>query len=294
MVNLAIIGDVHRFFSQYDVDYFRASDYDLILIVGDLSNTMPSQGYRPASLIAQLNKPTLFIPGNHDAVYIIQLVAEIKNQSFISALFGLGQGIRADRLKKKLGRTQFCGYSSRPVSINNLDFDVIAARPYSMGGPNMNYKTHLKNRYGVNSIDASAEKLIKVVDGAKSNRLIFLAHNGPYGLGTSRSDIWGCDFLKEEGDNGDKDLQVAIDYALAQGKEVIAVVAGHMHHRLRGGGTRQWHVEREGSHYINAARVPRIYQRNGKTVHHHIRLSFDSTQIDIEEMLVERSKIIIF
>ena len=37
-VKLAVIGDVHLHFNQFDVDYFNTSNYDLILFVGDLTN----------------------------------------------------------------------------------------------------------------------------------------------------------------------------------------------------------------------------------------------------------------
>ena len=49
-------------------------------------------------------------------------------------------------------------------------------------------------------------------------------------------------------------------------KRVLAVVAGHMHHRLKGGGERKWLVESDGVLYVNAARVPRI-EKSGQRYH---------------------------
>ena len=53
---------------------------------------------------------------------------------------------------------------------------------------------------------------------------------------------------------------------------MLAVVAGHMHHRLKGGGERRWLVERAGVLYVNAARVPRI---DGDGRRYHVRLETD-------------------
>jgi hypothetical protein len=55
---------------------------------------------------------------------------------------------------------------------------------------------------------------------------------------------------------------------------------------LMGGGSRRWHIVCDGIHYLNAARVPRIFVQDGRRLRHHIRLSFDETRVEIEEMLV--------
>ena len=115
--------------------------------------------------------------------------------------------------------------------------------------------------------------------------MIFLAHNGPTGLGTSRSDLWGCDFRREEGDFGDEDLALAITYARELGKRVLAVVAGHMHHRLRGGGKRRWYERKDGILYVNAARVPRIFEELGHAYHHHVDLTIDGDEVEAIEVL---------
>jgi uncharacterized protein (TIGR04168 family) len=286
MVNLAIVGDVHLHFSEADVAYFNASTYDLILFVGDLSNHLPRRGYEVATLIGRLEKPALFIPGNHDTVNLFQLLAEIKGNSLLSWAFGLGQRRRASKLRKALNNVQFCGYSTHHFTISGQQFDIVAARPYSMGGPSINYKPFLQQQFGIGSIEASVQFLKNQINTSISDRLIFLAHNGPHGLGETRSDIWGCDFRAEEGDYGDVDLKLAIDYARSQGKQILAVIAGHMHHWLKGGGTRQWYVKSEDTAYINAARVPRIYQHAGRSVRHYIRLSFNEEQVEIGQVLV--------
>jgi predicted phosphodiesterase len=70
MVNIAVIGDIHIHFTVEDVDYLNASEYDLILVVGDLSAVSPKRGRNVGRLLSQLRKPTLFIAGNHDAVHL--------------------------------------------------------------------------------------------------------------------------------------------------------------------------------------------------------------------------------
>jgi uncharacterized protein (TIGR04168 family) len=286
MIRIAVIGDVHGHFSTVEVDYFNDSSYKLILFVGDLAHFSHRSGLETAEKIARLRKPTLLIPGNHDTVTGPQLLAEIKKVPALQRITAVGHEGRVRVFRESLGEILFCGYSTHPFTLHGSRFDVIAARPYSMGGPYLGYRRHLVDAYGIDTMASSAERLKQCVDEAESEQIIFLAHNGPFGLGSSREDIWGNDFEPGEGDYGDPDLQAAVDYAKERGLRVIAVVAGHMHQSLIGGGRRQWHVEAEGTHYINAARVPRIFQENGKSVHHHVSLSFDDESVSVEEVLV--------
>ncbi len=54
--------------------------------------------------------------------------------------------------------------------------------------------------YGPQSMHESAEKISKViVDQAKGDAIIVMAHNGPRGLGSRRHDPCGKDFRPEEG-----------------------------------------------------------------------------------------------
>jgi len=78
-----------------------------------------------------------------------------------------------------------------------------------------------------------------------------------------------------------------VRYARARGKNVRAVIAGHMHHHLKGGGQRRWRVERDGTLYLNAARVPRIFPRGGRTLRHHVELVLDADRVMAREVLLE-------
>jgi hypothetical protein len=45
-------------------------------------------------------------------------------------------------------------------------------------------------------------------------------------------------------------------------------------------------VEEDGTMYVNAARVPRIFRQNGRTLHHHICLEVTKEGVQVEEKLV--------
>ncbi len=282
MVSIAIVGDIHLHFDKVDVTYFNQSDYDLILFVGDLSNYRPRTGLPIARLIAKITKPVVFIPGNHDTTTIWQLAAEIWQKAWLARLSGLGQSRRVKRLEKALDTAVSVGYSSHHFP----QFDLVAARPFSMGGPTLSFQPYLQQRYGIANLDQSAERLRQCVNQTQSDRLIFLAHNGPTGLGQAPIDIWGRDFKPAGGDFGDPDLEQAIAYAKSQGKAVLAVIAGHLHQRTKSGRQRKWLVEKDGTIYINAARVPRIFEQGGQVLRHHVRLVVAETVVTVEEILI--------
>ncbi len=283
-MKLAVIGDVHHAWNEVDTAYFNASDHDAILFVGDIYNYSLQRGLKAAAELAQLEKPALLIPGNHDAVHPAQLAAEITHRPSLIRLTALGHEKRVQALREAVGGVQVGGYSVHEIE---EDLDVIVGRPHAMGGSSISFAPHLRSAYGINTLDDSIARLKQCVDESQAKRVVFLAHNGPTGLGDKRADLWGCDFRREEGDFGDEDLRVAIDYAQSRDKHVVAVVAGHMHHRLSGGGKRRWCETRDGILYVNAARVPRIFKnRDGDGVlHHHIDLVIEGSRAEAIEVL---------
>jgi uncharacterized protein (TIGR04168 family) len=141
----------------------------------------------------------------------------------------------------------------------------------------------------VTTLQQSIERLRTLVDAVTTEHVVFLAHNGPTGLGAHANDIWGRDFHPDAGDWGDADLRAAIDHALMLGLRVLAVVAGHMHwgRREHAAEQRRWQVRSGGVLYLNAARVPRIFQRaGGVSVRHHVRLTLNRDAASAEEVLV--------
>lgn len=276
-MKLAIIGDVHGLFGEADVAYLNASDYAGVLFVGDLGNYRDGGDLTVARHIAQLTKPTWVIPGNHDAVHLAQLLAEVVRRPNAARLWARRQGRRVAALTAALGPAKLVGYDRVSVEAAGETLDIIVGRPHAMDGGQLSFSPYISERFGVSTLEQSAQRLKALIDQSTAQRVIFLAHNGPAGLGAARHDIWGCDFLPGAGDWGDTDLRAAIDHARERGKHVVAVVAGHMHHKLRGGGNRTWTVQRDGTLYVNAARVPRIQKRDGVRHHHHIELHLAET-----------------
>lgn len=288
-LKIAVIGDIHSQFDETDVRAFNDSDYDAILIVGDLPGRTHAGTLGIASQLSRLSKPSYFMPGNHDGVSLVQLIAEIKaNESLIERSHHR-QFKRCEQLKEALGPLQYCGYSLHNLDLRGKRFHLLGARPHSMGGPNLGFRPYLKAVFGVSSFADSAARLKTLFDRCTEPVLI-LAHNGPTGLGESRDDIFGCDFKREEGDFGDSDLQEAIEYARSQGKRVLAVAAGHMHHRVRGGGERTTHLFVNGVHYLNAARVPRIWKESGKVCRHHAKITISEDWSVICDQVVWHSR----
>lgn len=273
-LRIGVVGDVHLFFDERDVETLDGSGYDLLAFVGDLSGYR-RDGTNVARCIARLRTPALVIPGNHDAASLLHLGAETFERPRLARLLGRGQERRCRALRGALAPVPLVGYSRHEVSAGGETFDVIAGRPHSQGGGFFAFARHLERDHGVRSFEDSAKLLTELVDQSPHERLLFLAHNGPTGLGSRRHDIWGCDFRREEGDWGDRDLEAAIAHARQSGKRVLAVIAGHMHHRLKGGGERRWQLEEGGTLYVNAARVPRIERRQGAKLRHHVCVETD-------------------
>ena len=285
-MRIGVVGDVHRCFDAIDVEQLDGLGYAAILFVGDIAGYFHSGGVETAQIIAGLQTPAMVIPGNHDAANVGQMAAEVLDNDALAGLFDLGQEERERDFEAALGPVELVGYSRHPIDDGDRRIDVIACRPHSAGGPRLAFRPRLEERFGVRDFEDSRRRIVEQVDQSDAEDLVFLAHNGPTGLGDTREDIWGCDFRDSEGDFGDPDLEHAIAYAVDRGKRVLAVVAGHMHHALRGGGLRSWCVERAGTLYVNAARVPRIFERDGRLLRHHVELTIDDDGVSVREVVL--------
>jgi uncharacterized protein (TIGR04168 family) len=274
-VNIAVIGDIHLMWDERDVRALDALGYDLALFVGDLAGYGADGALQVAREISQLRTPALVMPGNHDAVTVPQLAAEVfRTPRLAREALSIGMKARVKQLASALAPVPLCGYSLHRFEQHGLT--VLAARPHSVGGHRMGFRRYMSLHFRVRNLSDSAARLCALFDGVPDqHRVLVLAHCGPYGLGAARDAIYGCDFRPEQGDWGDPDLSEALAHARARGKRVTAVVAGHMHHRLRGGGERAWHVEDAGIHHINAARVPRVRRGSSGEERHHVRLTLD-------------------
>ena len=276
---MGIIGDLHTHWDETDVRQIAALDYDLLFFTGDLGGGTAESCIRMARLIARLRRRALVMPGNNDTVDIDRLAAELNHQQGINEILAItGQGGGA-------GTIALCGYSHHRVAVAGREISLIAGRPHSMGGPDLTFPGYMAQTYGIHSLAQSEARLKALVDAA-AGEIIFLAHNGPVGLGDAPADMWGCDFRPGGGDWGDTDLAAAVDYARAQGRSVLAVIAGHMHLRTKQGHERPWQQNWEEVVYVNAARVPRIFSGDDDVYRHHVELRITATDLVFSEVLL--------
>ncbi|MET0384646.1 MAG: hypothetical protein ABW321_01745 [Polyangiales bacterium] len=287
---IAVIGDLHSAWEVEDIGFFNRAAYPAVLVTGDLGRSRSQDGRRVARSLMHLLPEVLVMPGNNDVEEYPHIGAELTYRRARADLLADALLNEFDvRPHPQLAR--LCGYSLHPLSLGTLDVTIIAARPFSMGGPDLAFADALARNYGVRTMAESITRLKSLVDAVTTEHVVFLAHNGPTGLGGSPDDIWGRDFPPDAGDWGDPDLRVAIDYAHACGRRILAVVAGHMHWTLstRGVTTRRWQLRDGDTLYLNAARVPRIFQQLGGAVRQHIALRLTPHGASAEERLIADS-----
>ncbi|MGB5503389.1 MAG: metallophosphoesterase, partial [Polyangiales bacterium] len=203
VATVAVIGDVHLFWDDADVAFFNDGGYDLLLFVGDLAGYTQLRGRGVARLLRKLRVPAMCIPGNHDGLHALQLGAEIAPRAHrLRNAFCQGQAGRCASLERALGKVELLGYSRRRVAPAGVPLNIVVGRPHSIGGRRLACLRYLAERYGIDSMDASAGRLKGLVDSCDDAPILFLAHNGPSGLGDRADSIWGCDFRKKEEDWG--------------------------------------------------------------------------------------------
>lgn len=282
-LSLGVVGDLHGAFDRTDADLLDAEGYAAIWFVGDLGPGTRDADVRVAKAIARLRTPVLVMPGNNDAAHGPLLRAELSHQSGLASLMrASGTSLRSGAHEASAD-ADFGGYRLHPLAVGASGVTVVTARPYSMGGDDTSLFEVLAERYGVRNLEESTAKLVATVDAVPTEAVIFLAHNGPTGLGEEPTAPYGRDFGDTPGDHGDADLRVAIEHARAKGKRVLAVVAGHMHYPLDDGRERRWLVSEGDTVHVNAARLPRVRVGAEGTEHHHVRLRITEARVEAEE-----------
>lgn len=290
-MKIALIGDVHGFWDEFDNEYFNSSDYDYVLFTGDLRPYYQTKETRVARRLASLTKAAFVIPGNADTSNIYQAAGEVFNKQILIDKFAKNQGKKFDLLKSALGKVRLTAYESHTLTSSRLSLDLIVLRPFAMG-VKLSYAPILKDRFNIHSMEDSKERIKSLIDSSTENKILFLGHNGPTGLGSEETSLWSSDFTKKPRDWGDEDYRFAINYAAQRGKQVVAAIAGHIHHRIRKKKTnRNWHKEIENIHYVNAAKVPRVFKKDGETFHHHICLEVNEANAIVTEVLVRSKKL---
>lgn len=280
---LAVVGDLHSGWHDFDVTHLNRSGCEAVLLTGDLSAGGRRDGLRIARSLSRLERRTLVMPGNNDVLDYAQVAAELSYQRGRAGLMG------TDGLATHSG-AETVGYSCHTLCLGEREVSIIGARPFAMGGGELSFPSQLAQSFAVDSLSESIDRLKSLVDDAPSNDLLFLGHNGPRGAGAGPEAPWGRDFGDQTGDWGDPDLREAIVFARQRGRRVLAVVAGHMHWALRSGGQRRWQTLVDGILHVNAARVPRIFQVGADFVHHFIELTLAGDRVSAAEVLVPRDR----
>jgi uncharacterized protein (TIGR04168 family) len=282
---IAVVGDLHSWWDDEDVRWFNRSAYEQMLVVGDLGGTVRKDGLRIVRSMSRLRIPALVFPGNNDVEHYSGFDAEFTVQRGLIDLMNEPELAPNSGLRHATGRVSTCGFSLHPMKIGALEITVVAGRPFARGGGVLSFPEAVREHFGIGSVEESTERLEALVDAIQTEHVVFLAHNGPTGLGVERDALWGRDFDPRAGDWGDGDLRAAIDRA-RRTRRVLAVVAGHMHWSLRGGGTRRWQHEHEGTLYVNAARVPRLVDTDAGLLRYHVALTLTKDRAFAEERAV--------
>lgn len=247
-IKIAVVGDVHDQWEPEDEEALKHLGVNLVLFVGDFGN----ESVEIVRAIANINLPKAVIFGNHDAWYTASDWGR-KRSPYDHQL--------EDRVQQQLdllGKA-FVGYGF--LDFPELNLSVVGSRPFSWGGPQLINKNFYQERFGVSDFSQSTAKILQAVQNTGHDTLIFLGHNGPFGLGEQPEDICGRDWEPSGGDYGDPDLEEAIATTSSLGKKIPLVTFGHMHHQLRHTKKRlrtSIHQSVEGTIYFNSASVPRI------------------------------------
>ena len=286
-VRIGLVGDMHGAFDPVDAEQLDARGYERILFVGDLGPGTLEGDRKVARAIARLRTPVMVMPGNNDCEHAPVLRAELGHQRGLTTLLRQSGAGHRSALLGASGDVTFCGYGVHVVRVGEAGVTIVSGRPYAMGGSELSFPEALAERHGVSSLDASRDRLVACVDAAETEAILFLAHNGPTGLGAEPGSMWGNDFEEAGGDHGDSDLRDAIDHALAKGRRVLGVIAGHMHSPIRSGGERPWHDRRDGVLYLNPACVPRIVSDARGVRRHHVALRLTERRLDAEALWLD-------
>jgi uncharacterized protein (TIGR04168 family) len=267
-LKIAIVGDVHNQWDERDQQAVINLGADLVLFVGDFGN----EAIEVVQRIAQLPIPMAAVCGNHDAW-------------FSMTPWGL-EKCPYDRTQEDRVQAQLDALGVAHVGYGKLDFpawnvSVVGARPFSWGGSTWWKTAFYRDRWGVDSFADSTERIMDVVRSTQCDTLIFIGHNGPFGLGAEPEDPCGKDWQPIGGDHGDPDFAEVLSKTAQLDKQIALVTFGHMHHTLRHTKSRKrrsLHLSHSPlSHsplsqptvYLNAARVPRVQILENDQSRHH-------------------------
>src|SRR5260221_802359 len=264
-IELIVIGDVHGLWDDVDASFLEARGSTAIF-VGDYGDEDGSLVER----LASIKTKKAFTFGNHDAWHAMR-----------------GRGPRS-AVERQLAVTgdEFIGY--RSLLIDDGRLALVGARPFSWGGAWFDGDFY-QSLFGVRTMRESADRIVAAAAQLPTHvPLVMVGHNGPRGLGTAPDAIWGRDFQLPPADWGDPDQEGPIGRLRAEGRTVVAGVAGHMHeHLMHGLGSRERVALSEGTTFVNAAVVPR-HRRGPRTMlRHFLLLSIDGRAVSARDVWVD-------
>jgi uncharacterized protein (TIGR04168 family) len=266
---LLAVGDIHRCWREVDSVYLERAQADLTMFVGDFGD----EDVEMVTRIANLAIEKAVILGNHDAW--LSFAKKEVTEKLHDSLDVLGE--------------DHVAYTVREVPAAGIS--IVGARPFSWGGQSLRSPELYDEIYGVHTMRQSAAAIVDAARNAQHRDIVILAHNGPTGLGSETTDIYGKDFGKPGGDWGDYDLALALQRIEGYGLRVRAVIAGHMHHKLLHprGAERKRFIKRGDTTFINCAVVPRVQRgKNGEELSYFIRMRWlDGECSSIEEVWVD-------
>jgi uncharacterized protein (TIGR04168 family) len=251
---LLAVGDVHGCFDDVDERFVETAGAAATLFVGDFGD----EDVPLVARIAALRCPKAVVLGNHDAWWSMgrrfddrQGLSDVVRDE-IRLLGAAHVSLRAAAFAADGARRAEPAGGSSPAGLV-----VVGGRSFSWGGPWDRHAPFYDRLHGVRDDGASADRMLGAAEEFPNARVVLLGHNGPSGLGDGRGAIYGRDFAEPFVDFGDPDQALALERMRNAGRTVIASVAGHMHHRLVGGGLRRRVVVSDGTVHVNVAVVPR-------------------------------------
>ncbi len=272
-VKIAVVGDVHDLWQPVeDRLALQSLGVDLVLFVGDFGN----ESVEVVRAIANLDLPKAVILGNHDSWYS---ASDGKNPQKNECPYDRTKEDRVQQQLDILG-AMHVGYSW--LDFPELKLSVVGARPFSWGGPKWKKAAFYRDRYNIKNFTESTQRMTESVAKTASDNIIFLGHNGPFGLGNQEHSICGKDWKAGGGDYGDPDFAEALSQSYQIQKIVPLVTFGHMHHHLRLNSHRTRDAiatNAMGTIFLNAACSPRIVKNNDGEYRNFSIVNLESGQI---------------
>lgn len=241
-VRIVVVGDVHDDWDPLqDAKALHSLKPDLVLFTGDFGN----ENLELVKSIGNLDLPKAAILGNHD--------------SWNTGKFRK-TGVDPVQIQLAFLGKEHVGYDR--LDFSQLKLSVVGGRPFSCGGDALFRPEIIADRYGVRNMQESARKIYETALRApEGHYIVFLAHNGPKGLGSNMNDICGRDWVFGGGDHGDPDLAEAISLLKSNTQfSIPLVVFGHMHKKLAFSDNPRTMlvIGDDGILYLNGAIVPRV------------------------------------